>query len=54
MENKEQIDVLNQFSRTELLLGHEGMEKLSKARVAGFGIGGPSRSEDTCREQIPF
>ena len=40
MENKEQIDVLNQFSRTELLLGHEGMEKLSKARVAVFGIGG--------------
>lgn len=40
MENKEQIDVLNQFSRTELLLGHEGMKKLSKARVAVFGIGG--------------
>ena len=40
MENKEQIDVLNQFSRTELLLGHEGMEKLSKAREAVFGIGG--------------
>ena len=32
--------MLNQFSRTELLLGHEGMEKLSKARVAVFGIGG--------------
>lgn len=32
--------MLNQFSRTELLLGKEGMEKLSSARVAVFGIGG--------------
>lgn len=32
--------MLNQFSRTELLLGREGMEKLSAARVAVFGIGG--------------
>lgn len=32
--------MLNQFSRTELLLGKEAMEKLSKARVAVFGIGG--------------
>lgn len=32
--------MLNQFSRTELLLGKEGMEHLSKARVAVFGIGG--------------
>ena len=30
----------NQFSRTELLLGEEGMEKLAAARVAVFGIGG--------------
>ena len=30
----------NQFSRTELLLGKEGVEKLSKSRVAVFGIGG--------------
>lgn len=29
-----------QFSRTELLLGKEGMEKLKKARVAVFGVGG--------------
>ena len=29
-----------QFSRTELLLGQEGMEKLKKARVAVFGVGG--------------
>ena len=29
-----------QFSRTELLLGKEGMEKLNKARVAVFGVGG--------------
>ncbi len=32
--------MLNQFSRTELLLGNEAMDKLSKARVAVFGIGG--------------
>ncbi|MCD7828439.1 MAG: tRNA threonylcarbamoyladenosine dehydratase [Clostridiales bacterium] len=32
--------MLNQFSRTELLIGKEGMERLSRARVAVFGIGG--------------
>ncbi len=32
--------MLNEFSRTELLLGAEGMDKLKKARVAVFGIGG--------------
>jgi tRNA A37 threonylcarbamoyladenosine dehydratase len=32
--------MLNRFSRTELLLGNEGMEHLQKARVAIFGIGG--------------
>jgi tRNA A37 threonylcarbamoyladenosine dehydratase len=32
--------MLNQFSRTQLLLGQEGMEKLYNARVAVFGIGG--------------
>ena len=30
----------NQFSRTELLLGKENMEKLAEARVCIFGIGG--------------
>lgn len=30
----------NQFSRTELLLGKESMERLSQARVAVFGVGG--------------
>ena len=34
------INMLNQFSRTELLFGKEAMEKLSKSRVAVFGIGG--------------
>ena len=29
-----------QFSRTALLLGESGMEKLKKARVAVFGVGG--------------
>ncbi len=32
--------MLNQFSRTELLLGRNGMEALRHARVAVFGIGG--------------
>lgn len=32
--------MLNQFSRTELLFGHEAMEKLEKSTVAIFGIGG--------------
>ena len=32
--------MLNQFSRTELLIGKDGIEKLQKAKVAIFGIGG--------------
>lgn len=32
--------MLNQFSRTELLLGKEAMQKLEHARVAVFGVGG--------------
>ena len=32
--------MLNQFSRTELLLGSEGMKALAASRVAIFGIGG--------------
>ena len=32
--------MLNQFSRTELLLGKQGMARLYNARVAVFGIGG--------------
>ena len=31
--------MLNQFSRTQLLLGAEAMEKLKGARVAVFGKG---------------
>lgn len=31
---------MDQFSRTELLLGKDGMEKLRNSRVAVFGIGG--------------
>lgn len=30
----------HQFERTELLLGQEGMERLARARVAVFGVGG--------------
>ena len=32
--------MLNQFSRTQLLLGEDGMARLAAARVAVFGIGG--------------
>jgi tRNA A37 threonylcarbamoyladenosine dehydratase len=32
--------MLNQFSRTEMLLGKEAMEVLKKSKVAVFGIGG--------------
>ena len=31
---------MNQFSRTEILVGKEGMNKLASSRVAVFGIGG--------------
>ena len=32
--------MLNQFSRSQLLLGEDSMRKLSEAKVAIFGIGG--------------
>ena len=32
--------MLNQFSRTQMLLGEESMDRLSNAKVAVFGIGG--------------
>ncbi len=32
--------MVTQFSRTELLIGKDGLEKLSNSRVAVFGIGG--------------
>ena len=32
--------MLNEFSRTELLLGKDAMQRLYHARVAVFGIGG--------------
>ena len=32
--------MLNQFSRTELLIGKDGIEKLKNSKVAIFGIGG--------------
>ena len=31
---------MNQFSRTELIIGKDGIEKLNHAKVAIFGIGG--------------
>ena len=32
--------MLNQFSRTALLIGQEAIDKLQRSRVAIFGIGG--------------
>ena len=32
--------MLNEFSRTQLLLGEDGMQRLHRAKVAIFGIGG--------------
>jgi tRNA A37 threonylcarbamoyladenosine dehydratase len=40
IEKGQGVRMLNQFSRTELLLGKEAMECLKEARVAVFGIGG--------------
>ncbi len=40
MVGNEEDQMLTQFSRTELLLGKEGMERLKNARVAVFGVGG--------------
>jgi tRNA A37 threonylcarbamoyladenosine dehydratase len=39
-ERNEELRMLNQFSRTELLVGKENMERFANARVAVFGIGG--------------
>ena len=43
-----------QLMRTELLLGEAGIEKLSKARVAVFGIGGVGGyvTEALCRSGV--
>ena len=32
--------MLHEFSRTALLLGQEGMDRLAAAHVAVFGVGG--------------
>ena len=40
MELYKNEDCLNQFSRTELLVGKQGLEKLHNAKIAIFGIGG--------------
>ena len=40
MELYKNEDCLNQFSRTELLIGKQGLEKLHNAKIANFGIGG--------------
>ena len=46
--------MLNQFSRTQLLLGEEAMDKLKNSRVAVFGVGGVggavcSPTDDDCQ-----
>lgn len=40
MELYKNEDCLNQFSRTELLIGKQGLEKMHNAKIAIFGIGG--------------
>ncbi|HOM42696.1 MAG TPA: ThiF family adenylyltransferase, partial [Bacillota bacterium] len=42
---------MNAFSRTELLIGKDGIEKLKKSTVAIFGIGGVGSftAEALCR-----
>ena len=40
VKKKRETIMVNQFSRTELLLGKEGIARLGRARVAVFGIGG--------------
>lgn len=40
MELYKNEDCLNQFSRTELLIGKQGLKKLHNAKIAIFGIGG--------------
>ena len=40
MAQKEEKTMTEQFSRTELLLGTDAIEKLASCRVAVFGIGG--------------
>lgn len=46
--------MLNQFSRTELLLGGQAMEKLKNSRIAIFGLGGVGSfvAEALCRSGI--
>ncbi len=39
-DGKWRIGTMDQFSRTELLVGAEGIERLRNSRVAVFGIGG--------------
>lgn len=40
MIERNKSGMINQFSRTELIFGEEALEKLAKARVAVFGVGG--------------
>ena len=40
ISGREGATIENQFARTQMLLGREAMDKLSRSRVAVFGIGG--------------
>ncbi|MFH2093997.1 MAG: tRNA threonylcarbamoyladenosine dehydratase [Pseudomonadota bacterium] len=39
MKNPQPVSIINQFSRTEQLLGVDNMKKIKQARVAIFGLG---------------
>ena len=51
--------MINQYSRTELLIGSDGLEKLKNSRVAVFGVGGVGGftvgskiGRASCRERV--
>ena len=39
--------MLNEFSRTELLIGEKALKRLQKSKVAIFGIGGVTAQTDS-------
>ena len=41
---------MNEYSRTELLIGEEGMKKLKQAAVMVFGVGGVGSH---CTKHLP-
>ena len=45
---------MEQFSRTELLIGKENLEKLKNSKVAIFGIGGVIASKNLKRSKKKY